>query len=197
MPLIDPATIRLTPDAPGRVLVAWTSAHPDWPAWLYVDGRFAAGPIEGDAAQPERSFLLRWPSTETRQLEIHELPTIDLVPSPITIEPSTQPQISWNALATAERYRIYHRTDPAGPDTLLFDGHVAPDEFGICRLVCPITLDGRGGKWQFFRVEAVDQFGHQSTRYSWVYLAMQPADPPTIAISAGSATGLYTLQITE
>jgi hypothetical protein len=193
--ILDNKTIRLTPDAPGAVQVSWTSSHPDWPAWLFVDGKFVAGPQVDDPAQPERSIAIRWTSGETHALEIQELPTADLVPTPITIEPNTTPEISWNALATAERYRLYHRTDPAGTDALIFDGFVQPDEFGICRLSCPITLDGRGGRWQFFRVEAVDAFGNESTRLSWVYWATQPDDVPKLAISAGSAPGLYNLML--
>lgn len=191
--LIDP--IRLQQTDLNHVTASWTSAHPDWYAWAYLDGRFALGPIAGDAEQSHRSVTVLWPAGEVHALEVHELPTLDVVCDPANSKPGNVPVLSWSASGDAERYRIYHRDPAAVDDSLIFDGLVATDPLGICRLTCPVPLDGRGGRWHFLRVEAVDRFGHESTRAAWCYWATEPADVPTVAIAPGSDSGLYTLSI--
>ena len=60
---------------------------------------------------------------------------------------------------------------------------------------CPIELNGQGGVWHFFRVEAVDYFGNESTRHSWVIYAMAPPAPPRLEVEDGSVPGTYTFRI--
>jgi hypothetical protein len=190
-------TIRLTPDRPGYASISWPTTDGDWPAWVYLDGDTRIGPLFGDASDTERSVIVPWPTTETHVVEVQELPSIDIMPAPLTIAPTTRPTISWTAHPTAERYRIYHRATPTGTDTELYDGQVVADELGICRLTCPIELDGRGGLYHFLRVEAVDNYGNESTRLSWVYWAAEPDDQATLAVAAGSGAGLYDITLTE
>lgn len=192
--LID--TLHLTPAGPGRVRVTWPTSHSAWPAWLFIDGRLAAGPIVDAAGLTERSVSIGWLEGETHVVEVHELPSLDIVAASIYPEPTTSPGVSWNSRPEAERYRRYHRETPDGEDTLVYDGPAVPDEFGLCHFK-RLTLDGRGGRWHFFRVEAVDIYGHESARLSWVYRAVEPPDAPSLTIVAGSTTGRYTLTLLD
>lgn len=185
---------RLEPYGAGWVLCTWTSEHPTWIIRAYVDGQLAA--CDGrPASTTERSIVIPWPSGETHAVEIHEVEDADEPLAPVNVAAFTRPVISWTATAAAERYRLYWRDDYAGADELLFDQPVTPDNLGICTIDCPIPLDGRGGRWQFLRVEAVDKYGHQSTRLSWVYRAVEPPDAPALTVSAGSSPGLYNISL--
>jgi hypothetical protein len=189
--------ITLTPDAPGRVLIQWMTANPTWYAWVFLDGKTSIGPLYGEDGVTARSVQVQWPASDVHVVEIQELYSLDLLAEPVTIVPTTLPIISWTAHPTAERYRIYHRETPTGTDTEIYDGQVTADDLNICRLTCPVELDGRGGRYHFLRVEALDQYGNESTRTSWVYWAAEPDDPKDIIVTAGSSTGLYTITLTE
>lgn len=191
---IDP--VHLEPLGTTRVRLAWTTAHPTWLALVYLDGRLVAS----DGREPEgteRSITLLWPADKTHAVEVHEVAEAPVLPVAIAPPARIRPTISWSATAAAEKYRLYHRESPDAADELLFSGRVDPDELGICRMTSPITLDGRGGRWPAFRVEALDRFGHVSHRDAWLEWAAEPDDAPKLAISAGSGSGLYNIAISE
>jgi hypothetical protein len=189
--------LQIAPDRPGLAVISWTTANPEWYAWVFIDGTTTIGPLFGAAGETSRSVQVAWLTGESHVIEIQELPSLDLLAEPLTISPSTQPIITWTASEDAETYRLYWRDDPDGDDTLLYDGQVTADDRGICRLTCPTVLDGKGGKHHFFRVEAVDVYGNESTRASWTYWAAEPDDPGMITLAAGSAAGLYDISLTE
>ena len=114
---------------------------------------------------------------------------------PVAVQPNTRPELSWNPVTGAVRYRVYHRVK-GGVETRIYD-QPAAEGLEHYRITCPILLEGKGGVWHFFRVEAVDRYGHESTREAWTYFVWDlPAAPGGLVVTDGSAPGLFDFEIT-
>jgi hypothetical protein len=191
---------RVTLSAAGgdRVMVSWTTAHPAWPAWLFVDGVFCYGPMFFDATTIERSVPVRVYDARAIVVEVHETPTADMIVQPCVEPRRNLPTISWNAIDPQGQttYRIHHKP-PGGDDSVLFEGRVPADALNICHIRSPIALGGVDGQWHCLRVECLDAFGRESQREAWLEWAAEPSPVPELSITAGSAAGLYTLTLQE
>lgn len=187
--------LQIAPYTPERVTVSWTTSQTTYTPWVFVDGILQDEEVSLNGTT--RSVIVEWAYDESHSIEVQELPSTITEVTPVTPPALIQPTITWNATTDAELYRIYHRETASGTDTLIYEDSVTPDSFNICRVTCPIELDGRGGTWQFFRVEAVDLYGNESTRVSWLYWAAEPDDVVTLAITEGTEAGKYDLTLTE
>lgn len=137
------------------------------------------------------------PVGKTKAIEIHDFEDETTVPDAVEVQPNTTPQVLWNAVADAVRYRVYHRKAGEATERLIYDKAVLE---GITRYVidCPIHLEGTGGVWHLFRVEAVDEYGNESVRQYWAYFAMAlPKEPAGLQVVAGSVSGSYSIEIIE
>mgnify|MGYP006297037157 CR=1 FL=1 len=187
------SSFRLTPKDSSRSWLSWEAPGVDWVSWVFANGRHVVGPFY--AGQASRSVYIPHPSGTTVAVEIHDLPGDTEPVDPVAVMPNTRPDILWNAVPEAERYRIYHR-EGDGAETLIYD---EPAEEGLerHRVTCPVELAGRGGVWHFFRVEAVDNYANESTREAWTYFVMDlPAPAGELVITDGSAPGLFDFEIT-
>ena len=71
-----------------------------------MNGRHVVGPYY--AGQVARSVYIPHPSGTTVVVEIHDLPGDTEPVDPVAVVPNTRPDILWNAVPGAVRYRIYH-----------------------------------------------------------------------------------------
>jgi hypothetical protein len=60
---------------------------------------------------------------------------------------------------------------------------------------CPRKLEGKNGRWHYFRVETVDQFGNESESEIVPYFAADLPPSPSLAISRNTTTGLLAFRI--
>ena len=183
---------RLTQLDSRRCRLHWTAANADDVSWVFANGRKVAGPLIADAA--ERSVRIPFAVDDVLCLEIHDVPQDQLPAIAMQIEPDTQPLLVWAPLAEAVRYRIYHRTE--GTDEHCIYNRLARNTGDLCQLLCPISLAGTGGVWHFLRVEAVDQYGNESTRQSWRFYATDvPEAPSDLSVVEGSIPDTFTFTI--
>lgn len=185
---------RITPHNSVSCFVRWTSAWATGVSWIFVNGKHSRGPIYAETA--ERVVRIPFAQDAVKCIEIHDFSDDAVVPSAIEVQPNTRPLIGWNASADAERYRIYHSVR-GGSESLIYD-RAATDGIEHYEVLCPVALDGLGGVWHSIRVEAVDEYGNESTRACWTYFATDlPGAPANILVTAGSAPGTYTFEVEE
>jgi hypothetical protein len=169
--LVD--NFRITPRDDASCNLAWTSIWPNGASWVFVNGKHAAGPLATGTA--DRMVKISFSLGNVARIEIHNFPDDSVQPDPIQVEPNTRPVLSWNPVEEAIRYRVYHRKRGDAVETVIYD---KPALQGLerCEATCPVLPGG----WHFLRVEAVDQYGNESTRQSWTFFVMDlPSVPGT------------------
>ena len=183
---------RITQLDSRRCRLHWTAANTDDVSWVFANGRKIVGPLIVDTS--ERIVRIPFAVDDVLCLEIHDVPQ-DQPPAVTTqIEPNTQPLLIWAPLAEAVRYRIYHRTEGTA-EHCIYD-RPARNNGDLCQVQCPILLAGTGGVWHFLRVEAVDQYGNESTRQSWRFYATDaPGAPSDLSVVEGTVPGTFTFTI--
>ena len=184
---------RITARDPFTSDVRWTAPAAGSVSWVFVNGTHFLGPMFFDTA--ERSVRIPFRPDEVMKVEIHDFDDDRVTAEPIEVKPNTRPLLIWNAVPEAKRFRTYHR--PAGQitETVIYDRPVME---GIERyeITCPVKLEGTGGVWHFLRVEAVDEFGNESTRKSWTYFVMDlPEAPEGLKVTEGAAPGTYNFEV--
>lgn len=183
---------RITPRDSVSCDVRWTSPWPDGVSWVFVNGKHSRGPIYANTA--ERVVKIPLGLASVVSLEIHDFPDDSIVPAAIEIRPNTRPLISWNAVPDAARYRVYHSVR-GGAESVIYNRR-ATDGTERYEINCPVTLDGEGGIWHFFRVESVDEYGNESTRSAWSYFVTDlPSAPGSLSVTAGSVPSTYTFEL--
>ncbi|MDO4588006.1 MAG: hypothetical protein Q4C95_12035 [Planctomycetia bacterium] len=145
------------PFGKNQIRLEWTSESEQTRSWIFINGRFVAGPYRGDALK--RSVILTVPTETTFRLEVHDFED-DTVPESIEEEPLVRPLITFNEVSEATFYRIYHKyLDSNALEIPLAE---VPARIGPVEVLSPIILEGKNGRWHSFRVEAVDQYNHES-----------------------------------
>ncbi|NLF18793.1 MAG: hypothetical protein GX595_16295 [Lentisphaerae bacterium] len=184
--------ITLTADGARQSLLHWQAAGASLESWVFVNGVKLYGPLFLDTV--ERSVPVPLPVGECLAIEVHDLPPQGIA-TPIFETPTTRPILQWNPLAEAARYRLYHR-EGGGSERRVFD-RAASDFRGLSIAIeLPIELNGLGGVWHFLRVEAVDEYGNESTRLAWRCFAMEPPGLPNrIDIADGTSPGLFEITV--
>ncbi len=172
----------------GLCTLSWQVADIDHHSYICINGKIAYGPIISDTY--ERTIDIPFPIDSVIAIEIHDIPQAEDFGEPIAIPPNTQPTIIWNAVSEAIRYRIYHRTENEPNERLIYN-HLAIADTEIYKIDCPITLTG--SYWHFFRVEAIDEYGNESTHRRWCwFVADLPKPASALTITEGSTLGTYT-----
>jgi len=187
-------TFRITPRNSLWCDLHWQVADSSVVSWIIINGgEKVFGPLFMDTQQ--RSIGIPFAVDDVLAIEIHDLP-IEQIAEPIHVLPNTRPILRWNPVEAAVRYRIYHQSGQAA-ETRIYDGLA-----NITETRCPIELTGShgdgeyGGVWHFLRVEAVDQFGNESTRQSWRFYACDLPSPPTmLTVTDGDSPGTFTFEI--
>ena len=199
-------SFRFVAGATSRTVgVVWTAPADDSVSFVFVNGR-----LEIEAFAPGhagRCVDVPWDSTGppnnmARVVEIHDFDPADAPDKPfpaLTVSPEafTFPIIRFSTIPNAERYRLYHRPED-GEEKLAAEVMSSEFDGEWAEMPAHEILDARilAGKWHFFRVEAVTEFGIESRRHSWVWRAMDTATAPTVSVTSGSAPGLYTFRVT-
>ncbi len=185
--------------------VVWTAPADDSISFVFVDGR-----LEVEAFAPgrtERSIDIPWDSTGppgmAHVVEIHDFAPADVPAEPfpaVTVPPEifTRPVLRFSTVPGAARYRIYHRPED-GEETRLAEIDAADFPGAWGEFACEEILDGRviAGRWHFFRVEAVTEYGIESRRQSWAWRALDIPSAPAVTVARGSAPGRYTFRLSE
>jgi hypothetical protein len=183
---------RITPKDSKNCNIHWNAPSANDVSWIYINGEYVLGPIL--IRKKERIVKIPFATNDVIKIEVHDLPN-NITINAIEITPNIKPVLIWNSTPEAIRYRIYH-LESGKIENIIYD-RKATD--GIDRYVinCPITLNGKGGVWHFFRVEAVDLYGNESTRQNWSFFVMDtPLEPSDLAISNGSLPGTFNFLIT-
>jgi len=185
--------LTLTPDGSRRATLSWTAVDASLQSWVFVNGTKLYGPLFLETA--ERSVPVPLPAGECRAIEVHDLPS-GAVATPVFETPTSRPAIQWNPVPQAQRYRLYHR-EGSGPERCLLDRPASAFRGTPIRIDSPVEFAGVGGVWHFLRVEAVDQYGNESTRLVWRWFAVAPPRSPSrIDVAEGSAPGLFRITVT-
>lgn len=186
--------VNLIADGARQSLLHWQAAEASLESWVFVNGTKLYGPLLLESV--ERSVPVPLATGECLSVEVHDMPPEEIA-TPIFETPTTTPALQWNPLPGAQRYRLYHR-EGNGSERRVFD-HAASDFRGLpISIDAPVELDGVGGVWHFLRVEAVDEYGHESTRRAWRFFAQEPPRfPSQIQIADGSSPGLFTITVTQ
>ena len=188
--IIDNVLIR--PEGTNHINVSWTSDDETARSWIFVNGKIAVGPFM--AGTKERSIVLPIPTDKTFKIEVHDDYGGSAASNSIEEQPLVKPLIAWSAVESAACYKIYHTIfDTGSIESLLVQ--VPPLTLERIEIDCPRKLEGKNGRWHYFRVETVDQFGHESVSEIIPYFAADLPPPPTLAISRNTQTGLLSFRI--
>ncbi len=189
--MINP-TLIVIPLSAETAQVAWIASSADHVSWVFANGKRAAGPVAASTAA--RAATVPFPSGSTVHLEVHDEAPGALAAVATRARDGRRPTLKWAHAAGAQRYHVYHR--PASePEAVLISDESAAEGHVRVELVCPVALDGQGGRWHFFRVESVDAAGNESTRLAWPHRVMEPPAPVAITAANGSGPGLFNLTI--
>ncbi|MDR1925284.1 MAG: hypothetical protein LBQ66_13020 [Planctomycetaceae bacterium] len=171
----------------------WRSSTATMVSWIFVNGKLVLGPFMPGTV--DRSLTIPFPQGMTGVVEIHDFDNIERIPdAAIEILPQIQPLISWNTVDDAERYNLYY---DAASQSLLRD---YPNRQGLERqeVKCPITLDGKHGKWHLFHVESVDKYNNESPNEGEriVFWAYDLPVAPDVTVQKNQ-NGLYDFIVSE
>ena len=206
--LVDNMLIR--PEGVREISISWTSDSPEARSWIFLNGKIMVGPFMAETK--ERTVVLPVPNDQTFKIEVHDYYGDNITPNSIEELPQVKPLISWNVVESAVAYRIYHTIYQAGGDRLeageismllaTVPNYLSSPASGLpspalsrIEIECPIRLEGKNGRWHYFRVETVDQFGRESVNEIVPYFAADLPLPPNTAISRDTQSGLLTFRI--
>ena len=139
--------LTLTPDGSRRATLSWTAPDAALESWVFVDGAKLYGPLFLETT--ERSVPVALPAGACRAIEVHDLPAGGIA-APVFETPTTRPEIQWNPLPGAERYRLYHR-EGSGPERCLLDRPASAFRGTPIRIDSPVEFAGVGGVWEIGR----------------------------------------------
>jgi len=188
--LVENVLIR--PQGTREVSISWESASETTRSYIFINGTFVVGPFMADARG--RTVVLPVPPDKTFKIEVHDVEGNDEIPVAIEEAPLVKPLIAWNAVESAVCYKIYHTIfDTGSIESLLLQ--VPPMSMDRLEVDCPRKLEGKNGRWHYFRVETVDQFMNESVSEIVPYFAADLPPIPTLTISRNTTTGLLSFRI--
>ncbi|GHT23199.1 hypothetical protein FACS189419_06830 [Planctomycetales bacterium] len=188
--LIENVLIR--PHGLQEVSLSWTSESADSRSYIFINGSLVVSGFM--AGTKERSATLPVPHDSTFRIEIHEFTDENVSPNSTEELPQVRPQVAWNSVDEAQSYKVYHTIFDTGEiESLLATVPAIATE--RIEINCPVKLEGKGGRWHSFRVEAVDQFGNESVSEVIPYFAVDLPPPPKLVISRDTQTGLLSFRV--
>jgi len=186
--------VLIRPQGTSDVAISWESANEATRSYIFINGAFAVGPFMADARG--RTVVLPVPNDKTFKIEVHDVDAEEEIPTAIEEAPLVKPVIAWNAVVSAAYYKIYHTIfDTGSIESLLLQ--VPPMSMDRLEVDCPRKLEGKSGRWHYFRVETVDQFGNESVSEIVPYFAADLPPLPSLAISRNTTSGLLSFRILQ
>jgi hypothetical protein len=189
--LIENLLIR--PHGTRDVSISWTSETDDTRSFVFINSKLVVGAFR--AGTTKRNIVLPVPADKTYKIEVHDLTDDETIPYSFEEPPLVQPLISWNAVENAVAYKVYHTIyDTGSIESLLVT--IPARLTGRIEINCPVKLEGKNGRWHYFRVETVDQYGNESVSEIIPYFAVDLPSIPNLIISRNTETRLLSFQIT-
>jgi len=189
MARIDTFTIERTD--PANVLLNWTGDVTK-NIRIFKDGILFLGPfLDADSS---RSLSVPWPLNDPISWEVHEENSDGSFSSSV-IFPDLRPNLQWKTIPNAIFYNIFHKEGDGGTEEKLETVPPVTDS-DIQEFQTRQALNGVGGVWHFFRVEAVDEDNAESISLDFpVFIRDQPVQPSDISVAGGAGT--FTITLTE
>ncbi len=161
----------------GKVLVSWTGTA-GLNAWIEINGVFVHQDLA--FADTARRKLVAVPADGSPYALAVQEAEAGSVLTPIWEQPTTEPTVRFDAVATAKNYEIYRRGPGDGVEN---PERSLPAEERRRRYAVGL-YDALAHGWHFIRVESVDTMGHESTRAAWLYYAVDlPPYPEEAAVN--------------
>ena len=183
--------VTLTRLDSGTVEIAWSGTSGRTHR-VYRDGELMAGP--DTIAAVSKSVELDWGVDKNYAIEVQE-ENADGSYSAYIVAPRVRPILRWEAVPAAEYYKIYHQEGEGGAESWIESVSKIPT-LAYYNYKLGLELNGEGGAWHFFRVEAVDADGVESTTATYATLVRE-VPPPVSNIAVAVTGGLGTVTITE
>jgi hypothetical protein len=185
--------ILVRPQGTREVSISWTSRTAETRSFVFINSKLIVGSYRAETIN--RSIVLPVPKEKTYKIEVCDLDEDETIPYSLEEPPFVQPLLSWNAVENAAAYHIYHTIfDTGSIESLLIK--IPARLTGRIEINCPIKLEGRNGRWHYFRVETVDQYGNESVNEIVPYFAADLPTIPDLIISRNIETGLLSFRIT-
>jgi hypothetical protein len=184
--------ILIRPQGTRDVSISWTSPTADARSFVLINSKLVVGAYRAETIN--RSIALPVPTDKTYKIEVFDVTEDETIPHSFEESPLVQPVISWNAVENAVAYKIYHTIfDTGSIESLLLT--IPARLTGRIEISCPIKLEGKNGRWHYFRIETVDQYGHESVNEIVPYFAADLPPVPDLMISRNIETGLFSFRI--
>lgn len=184
--------ILIRPHGTREVTISWTSQTNDARSFVFINSKLVVGSYRAETIN--RSIVLPVPTNKTYKIEVHDVTDDETIPNSFEEPPQVKPFISWNTVENAVAYKIYHTIfDTGSIESLLV--RIPARLTGRMEIECPVTLEGKNGRWHYFRVETVDQYGNESVNEIVPFFAADLPPVPNLMISRNVETGLFTFRI--
>jgi hypothetical protein len=184
--------ILIRPQGTRDVSISWTSQTEDARSFVFINGKLVVGSYRAETIN--RSVVLPVPTDKTYKIEVYDVTDDETIPLSFEETPLVEPLISWNTVENAVAYKIYHTIyDTGSIESLLVT--IPARLTGRIEINCPVKLEGKNGRWHYFRVETVDQYGNESVNEMVPYFAADLPTVPNMMISRNTETGLLSFRI--
>lgn len=185
--------ILIRPQGTREVSISWTSQTAEMRSFVFINSTLVVGAYRAETIN--RSIVLPVPNNKTYKIEVFDVIEDETIPYSLEESPMVQPLLSWNAVDNAVAYKIYHTIfDTGSIESLLLT--IPARLTGRVEITCPVKLEGKNGRWHYFRVESVDQYGNESVNEIVPYFAADLPSVPNLMISRNIETGLFSFRIT-
>jgi hypothetical protein len=185
--------ILIRPQGTREVSISWTSQTNDARSFVFINSKLVVGAYRAETIN--RSIVLPVPTDKTYTIEVHDVTDDETIPYSFEEPPLVQPHLSWNAAENAVAYKIYHTIfDTGSIESLLVT--IPARSTGRIEIDCPVTLEGKNGRWHYFRIETIDQYGNESVNEIVPFFAVDLPTVPNMTISRNIETGLFSFRIT-
>jgi hypothetical protein len=186
-------SVLIRPQGTREVSISWTSPAQDTRSFVFINNKLVVDSYRAETIN--RSIVLPVPTDKTYKIEVHEMTDDEMIPNSFEEPPQVKPLLSWNTVENAVAYKIYHTIfDTGSIESLL--ATIPARLTGRMEIECPVTLEGKNGRWHYFRVETVDQYGNESVNEIVPFFAVDLPPVPNLMISRNIETGLFSFRIT-
>jgi len=193
--LID--TYTLTKITNTYLRLEWTATDLSKTCWVYRNGVFIGKYYDTTTLVRLTEFSIELDSLSV--IEIHEAqdddpatPAYEAEPVESFTVPYRLHDLHWDRVDDAVYYEVYHKIANGTEREI----ETIYQQDGVEKYVWTTPeLERTGGVWHHFRVEAVDEWEHRSTRELWHFFVYgMPALPSAVQVTGGG--GVFNVVLT-